>query len=120
MQRQIAIRSRDFFSRLRRLRQIRPNLGQQIRPAEIKLVAQLEHLSLRVVRHQRQHETASSGFPEKSCPTSLDITTIPAAFAAASTCPANTACVPIAICLVLILFSVVSPFYGLEGDESPD
>jgi hypothetical protein len=51
------------------------------------------------------------GCPEKSCPTSLETTANPAAFAAASTCPANTACVPMPICLNLPFFVIAFPFY---------
>src|ERR1700741_4533545 len=51
------------------------------------------------------------GVPEKSRPTSLEITANPAAFAAASTCPANTACAPMLIYPIPLRFSVTVLFY---------
>ena len=106
MQRQVAIRPR-ILQPLRRLRQIHPHLCQQIRPAEIELVAQLQHLLLGVVRSQRQREPRRR-VARKVRANSLETTTKPAAFAAASTCPANTVCVPILICLKSSFFRDIS------------
>jgi hypothetical protein len=58
------------------------------------------------------------GFPEKSCPVALETTTSPAAFAAASTCPAKTSCVPIAICLSRPLRYAYLRYFTASVDKS--
>jgi hypothetical protein len=56
MQGQVAIRPR-ILQPLRRLRQVNPHLRQQIRPAEVELVAQLKHLHLCPVARQSKRES---------------------------------------------------------------